>query len=229
MRAPRTAPENFWVDLLRNNYASANLSFEEYGWWDENLLQVVPISEIEHRETWSKDKAAKNYELLRTTGVMPPVRLAYNEEKKKYTIVNGIHRIAAAFKMGYDAVPAIVSYTRTAPPPYDPNTTMERSESHGWNLVSKIRESVTELDADVKNVVPGGFQLRLEKFNDDPTRSFTVNVSFEGQRFNAVVSGAASGNVAGSREEVAAGIARLIEGPVVAWIRANCKFAKDGM
>ena len=227
MRAPRTAPENLWIDLIRNNYASANLSFEEYGWWDEAVFEVVPLAMIKHRETWSADKAEKNYELLKMNGMMPPVVLGYIEEEKKYVISNGIHRIAAARRLGYDAVPAIVHHARTTPPPYDPDTDMKRSESHAWSLIRKTRDLVQHpLDADVKNSVPGKFQLKFERFQDDPVRHFMVDVNYEGLRFNASVSGAASGNASGSMEEVAAGIARLIEGPVMAWIRANCRFAK---
>jgi hypothetical protein len=71
---------------------------------------MVPISDIEVKEVWQDSKVPPLLERMQQGLAVDPVRLGENVTKSsKWSIIDGIHRIAASKMMGYTEVPAIVA------------------------------------------------------------------------------------------------------------------------
>ena len=227
LNAPKLSPESTWIDTVHNDFAQANFDFEESGVWYEEVLEFIPLSQIERKECWNPQRCKDCYEKLKATGAMPPVRLSPNESSTMHSISNGIHRCAAARALGYEAVPAIVSHARKTPPPEDPGTDLKRSQNYGWNLAIKIKPLVnTPCSFDVKEIQPGGFSLIIEREENERDLRYVAKTTFKDRVFLSTLSGDASGQIGGSFDELAAGIAALINGPSIkAWILRSCKFA----
>ena len=228
MRAPKTTEKSSWLYQVRNDYALANVNYEQDGEWVEEVLEIVPLSKIEQRPWWNPSRRKENYDFLKRTGRMPPVSLSYDEQTKTYMIADGIHRVDAARTLGYDAVPAIVGYVRRTKPPADPNTEKKRSEMHGWDLAQRIKRQVKgPIDyVNVRNQQPGSFELEMERNDEEREYKYLLRVVFEEGYFLVSMSGDVTGEVHGSMDEVAAAIGKLVSASFVsAWVRKNCKFS----
>jgi len=147
--ADRTKPKVVPFKKIYNDYARANLQFEENGEWFEDVFKYILIDKIQQIKPWSDFRLKDNLNWLKKTKSMPPLRL-YEDKNGTYGITDGIHRMNAAKIEGYTYVPAIVSERRTNTPPFDPNTEIRKMEDIGWKIAFKIKnlKSVDWVDVD---------------------------------------------------------------------------------
>lgn len=103
---------------LRLDLGEARRQYREYGEWYEHVFEpAVPISKILLPPPESKYRYEDNYRKIDKTKAMPPAFLDFHEDDKMDHISDGIHRINASKDLGYTAIPAVVGYRRTYPPP----------------------------------------------------------------------------------------------------------------
>lgn len=72
-------------------------------------LEYIPISDINVPKTWSDEKTVIVKKALEDGQVLEPVRLTLPDDKGKWEITDGIHRVNAAIDAGYTIVPAVTT------------------------------------------------------------------------------------------------------------------------
>lgn len=228
MRSPKAlAP----LTPIHNDYAQAWLDYEENGSWWEDVLRVVPLSQIDLVPPWNDARLKDNLEWLKKTGAMPPIRLSLSSPELggsgRYEIGDGIHRSNAARIMGYDAVPAVVSEKRIIPPPPSEEIEERRSTNMGYRLYQVIKSSYDgPLDwGKVLDAAPGRFVLHIERNEADKEYRWTIEASYAGNALSAKMSGSSSGEAQGRTEDVGRTLAGVMAGnrKISAWVRTNCK------
>jgi hypothetical protein len=73
------------------------------------VLDNVSISLINLPPIRSQERLEDNYQKIKTTKAMPPAHL-HLLPNGRYEIDDGVHRIHAALKLGYDSVPILIKY-----------------------------------------------------------------------------------------------------------------------
>lgn len=87
---------------------SIQKEFNQYGGYGNYYFDIIPISNIENTEIWSQDKFDTILNKMKENIAIDPVRLSYKDDNN-YTIIDGIHRIAASKSLGYDYIPAFIN------------------------------------------------------------------------------------------------------------------------
>lgn len=107
----------------RINYERAWKDYREDGFWFEDVLEYIPIDQINVPEVWNSNRYEDNKKWLERTGALPPIKVSLHNGK--YEIGDGIHRTNVARDAGYKYIPAIVTYKRTTEPPIEPDANMK--------------------------------------------------------------------------------------------------------
>jgi len=228
------------MDKPRNDYASAWLKWEEYGYWYKQSAINVPLSEIEIPPPWNSGRLRDNLEWLEATGKIRPVQLSKDSRNAKYHISDGIHRCNAAKQMNYDAVPAVAYIQMNVPPPQAEGVDKLREQRAGWDMFHKLKDKYPLSSWDVKEQ-GDGFQIRAERDDEDEGLTWKgltwkIEYTFRNGTFAGDVSGASSGKVSGNLDEASRQIANIMSmarravmkgkiSKVAAWVRSICKIA----
>ena len=160
---------------INNDYARANLMFEEDGFWFEELFMNIPISQIEYNP-WSSVREKDNMEKLKETGKMPPVVAYFDEEKGKYSLSDGNHRTNAAKVFGYSHVPAIVTLKRTNQPPHSEGVDLARMQEVAWKLKQMIQRDKPMDWIDIQGTTKDMIKLNMETHNIDSDYKYVLTV-----------------------------------------------------
>jgi len=158
---------------LNNNYVRANISFQEDGYWFEDVFQNIPISKIEYNP-WSSIRLKDNLEKIKGTKSTYPIVAYFDEEKDKYLLTDGNHRVSASKELGYTHVPAIVTMKRMTAPPQAEGVERLRMEQIGWQLGLKIKQ-YNPVDAiDTNGTTEQIIQVNITSYNVDKDYKYTI-------------------------------------------------------
>ena len=72
-----------------NDYAKAHVDFENNGYWFEDSLEYIPISQIDLPNVWSQGRYKDNFQRIQETGLMPPIDAYFDPDKRQFSISRG--------------------------------------------------------------------------------------------------------------------------------------------
>ncbi len=198
---------------IRNDFAKANVDFEEYGHWFMETFENIPIDKIEYNP-WSPERSKDNLEKIRATKSMPPVIAYYDEGKDKFSLTDGNHRTYAAKELGYTHVPAIVTRKRTDKPPFDDKTEQTKMEQLGWKLGQMIR-NINPIDmVHVEGTTKDFIKLNIGIYNTDADHEYIAIIVPKNNFYDVKLTKKQTGkemDFSGTLEQIAQKISANIE------------------
>lgn len=99
-----------------NDKQAIQEEFDEYGAWGKHSFKIVPINDIEHRAVWAETKIPPLLHRMRKGLPIDPIKIGEHVNGGKWSITDGIHRIAVSEMMGYTHIPAFVAEWIKEPP-----------------------------------------------------------------------------------------------------------------
>lgn len=106
-----------WMERFNGDEIAKQEEYDQYGGWTKYSFKLVPINDIEHQDIWQESKMSPLLERMENNLPIDPIRLGESAlTDGKWSIVDGIHRVAASKKMGYTKIPAFCAeWIKTKP------------------------------------------------------------------------------------------------------------------
>jgi len=105
-----------FLEMFNGDDDALQEEYNQYGGWGLYYFDIIPISVIEDKPIWSKEKYDVVLQKMKDGVTLDPIRIAHRDGGGKFVIIDGIHRIAASKELGYTHVPALVNDWVKTPP-----------------------------------------------------------------------------------------------------------------
>lgn len=159
-----------------NDYARANIDYEEQGYWYISKFEYIPIDQIDYKE-WDQGRLEDNLQKIDETKKTYPVYLSFDDKTDRFSVGDGNHRCAASKKLGYTHIPAIVSRRVITPPPSSPDVERERMKDRAWQMVYFIK-NIKRVDLiDPSNTTEKEIVLDIGQYNKNSTHIYKAVIS----------------------------------------------------
>jgi len=190
-------------DEIYNDYAKANVMFEQDGYWYKDTLENIPISQIDLEPMHKPGRYRDNMEKIKKYKSCPPIIVYFNDETGKYQFSDGIHRTHVVKELGYTHIPAIVTRKITTPPPMVPGIAKARNEEIGWALANLIKRKALLDWVDLNGTTDDVLKMNIDTHIGQDDYNYHLEVHQDDNMYQATLSGGSNGNTSGSLQDIA--------------------------
>jgi hypothetical protein len=114
--SPLSSPrilDDFTLD--QSHEADLVSEFDSEGSWPENVVEELALDDIAFN-AWNDHRKQRNFDEIKSSGMVFPVNVEYNESTNKYQLIDGNHRCWSCKELGYTLIPAQIRKPNSSQP-----------------------------------------------------------------------------------------------------------------